>query len=92
MSEEYYCDLFQRTVLYLALQQASPEQVAQYSVRIDRADQIFKENTIETDNACDPCTNDIKKPEKKFTGGFFGCLSKVDEFEAFLPNLLHINC
>ena len=65
VSDEYYYDLFQRSQLYLVLQHASPMQIAAYSTRIDQADHIFKQHTIEIDAPCDAFIDDIKKSEKE---------------------------
>ncbi len=40
-------DLYQRTTLYQVLRHASPEQIAPFAERIEKADNYYKEHTVE---------------------------------------------
>ncbi len=40
-------DLYQRTELYQAMKHVSPEQIAPYAERIEKADNYYKEHTVE---------------------------------------------
>lgn len=49
VQEEYDYDISQRTNLFIVLQHASSEQKSAYSERIQTADDVFIQNTIEID-------------------------------------------
>ena len=63
IQEEYDYDLSQRTDLYIALQYASTEQLSLYSVRIQQADNIFIQNTIEKDKPWEAYLSEIGVPD-----------------------------
>lgn len=61
---DYYHDLYQRTELYLVLQHAFEEQIEPYRERIEKADNLFKDHTIEDKIPCPSYINEEPDIEK----------------------------
>ena len=47
-SEDIGYDLYQRTKLYQALKHSSPEQIAPFAERIEKADNYYRDHTVES--------------------------------------------
>jgi hypothetical protein len=65
VSEEYYFDIWRRSMLFLALEHASPEQIAPYRERLKSADEILKKSTIEDNSPCDIYPDEIENPNRE---------------------------